>query len=160
MKIVEFGAIIRQMSTEMQEKRIPEREGVLFLIHKDGKVLLEERLRPDKAYYGYTIIPGGKANREIKEDHVSAAKREIEEECGISVKDLVLLDTFRNVTISNTLYNVSAYFIDGFEGEVRNVEGKSRHVWVDIKEASKEVCFADQKYVILLAQLYLSGIKL
>ena len=57
------------MSVEVKEQRLPEREGVYFLIYKSGKVLLEERKTPEKAYYGYTIIPGGKVEKSTNESH-------------------------------------------------------------------------------------------
>jgi 8-oxo-dGTP pyrophosphatase MutT (NUDIX family) len=145
------------MSLEMREKRLPEKDGVFFLIYKDGKVLLEERLLQDKAYYGYTIIPSGKMDKLKDADHLDAARREIEEECGIKPIDLIQLDTFYDVTITNHFYNTSAFLITNFEGEVRNVEGKSRQMWVDIKYAQTHLLFADMRYIILLAQLYLNG---
>ena len=145
------------MSSEMREKRLPEKDGVFFLIYKDGKVLLEERLLRDKAYYGYTIIPSGKMDKSKDADHLDAVKREVEEECGIKPTELIRLDTFLDITITNHFYNTSAYLITDFGGEVRNVEGKSEQVWVDIKDARAYLPFGDMRYVVLLAQLYLSG---
>jgi len=148
------------MFEERREKRLPEKEGVLFLIYKEGKVLLEERLREDKAYYGYTIIPGGKVEKISGESHLEAAKREISEECGICATDITRLDTFYNITISNNFYNTSAYLVTDYQGDIRNVEGKSRHLWVDINEAPNIVSFANDRYIILMAKLYLNETKL
>ena len=147
------------MSAEIREKRLPEREGVLFLIYKDGKVLLEERLHPDKAYLGYTIIPGGKFDKDKDRNHDDAVRREVKEECGVGITEMFLLDRFLQTTISNHLYNVSAYLILGVDGEVANMEGKSGHLWVDLNEAHKHVSFADSRYILLLAKQHLIGIK-
>ncbi len=143
------------MSEERREKRFPERDGVLFLIYNAGMVLLEERLRPDKPYFGYITIPGGKVDDDIT--HEMAARREVKEECGIEVKEMILLDNFLMTSITNQLFNVSAYLVTSYEGSVANLEGKSKHKWVDIDEAVKLVSFAETRYTLLLAKNYLSG---
>jgi 8-oxo-dGTP pyrophosphatase MutT (NUDIX family) len=148
------------MNEERVERREPEREGVIFLICKDGKVLLEDRNLPTKAYSGYRIIPGGKVEKQKDISHEEALKREAWEECGIEVVEMIHLDTFLHVTISNHLYNTSAYLITKFNGEVRNVEGKSEHIWVDFDEAIKSMLFADSRYVVLLAKQHLNGKEL
>lgn len=132
-----------------------ERKGVIFLIYKDGKVLLEHRTTPDKAYFGYEIIPGGKVEQ-TDISAVKAAEREAFEECGIVVKKMAHLDTFLHVTISNHLYQTAAFLITEFEGELKNNEGKSEHIWVDINETSKHLQFADSRYVIRLALNFLA----
>lgn len=144
------------MNQERRDRREPDKEGVIFLIYKDGKVLLEDRNLPTKAYSGYRIIPGGKVEKGKDGGHEDALKREVREECGIEVVEMVLLDTFYHVTISNNLYNTSAYLITQFDGEVKNVEGKSEHVWVDLDEAAKSLLFADSRYIILLAEHFLN----
>ena len=146
------------MNEERGERREPEREGVIFLIYKDGKVLLEERTIPGKAYSGYTIIPGGKFEVGVDHNHDDAVNREICEECGnIEITKIILLDRYLQTTITNHLYKVSAYLIAGFEGEISNPEGKSNHIWVDLNEAANSLLFADSRYIILLAKQYLSG---
>jgi hypothetical protein len=132
------------MSVEMREKRLPEREGVLFLIYRNGKVLLEERLHPEKAYFGYTIIPGGKFDKD-------------KEECGVDITEMFLLDNYLQTTITNHLYSVSVYLITDYDGEITNPEGKSKHIWIDINKASEHLLFADSRYNILLAKQQLFG---
>lgn len=141
------------------ERREPEKEGVIFLIYQNGKVLLEDRKTPNKAYFGYKIIPGGKVEIDKDLNHEKAAEREALEECGIVVKKMIHLDTFLHMTISNHLYHTSAYLITEFEGEVVNKEGKSDHVWVEIDEAEKSLEFVDSRYIILLAKKYLNETK-
>lgn len=140
------------MSKEVGEKKLPTREGVIFLLYKDGKVLLEDRKHPKKAYFGYTIIPGGTLEKEIDNDFETAAKREILEESGVIVRKMMLLDTFLHTTISGNLYNTSAFLITEYGGEVKNMEGKSNHLWVSLEEADNLVEFAESKYIILLAK--------
>lgn len=70
---------------------------------------------------------------------------------------MVHLDTFLHMTISNHLYHTSAYLITKFNGEVRNVEGKSEHIWVDLDEAARTILFADSRYVVSLAKQHLAG---
>lgn len=143
------------MSKEFGEIRSPERKGVMFLIYKDGKFLIENRTNPDKTYYGYSIIPGGKVDKDGGETFEDAVSRELLEECGITNVKMILLDTFLHVTMSNQLYRTSACLITEFEGEVENKEGKSEQVWVDIDKAQDRLPFADSKYVITLAKDYI-----
>jgi 8-oxo-dGTP pyrophosphatase MutT (NUDIX family) len=145
------------MSVEMREKRLPEREGVLFLIYRNGKVLLEERLHPEKAYFGYTIIPGGKFDKDKDFSHDDAVRREVKEECGVDITEMFLLDNYLQTTITNHLYSVSVYLITDYDGEITNPEGKSKHIWIDINKASEHLLFADSRYNILLAKQQLFG---
>lgn len=139
---------------------MPDKEGVYFIVYNNGQVLLEERLQPEKAYYGYTIIPGGRVESENEENHLTAVKREVKEECGVIPTNIIKLDDFFTITLSKHFFHTSAYLITEYDGGVRNVEGKSRHVWVDIDKASELLPFVDSKYSILLARLYLNGTKL
>src|SRR3989339_1186885 len=97
------------MSSKIGEIRKPEKLGVIFLIFKDGKILIEDRKHPEKAYFGYKIVPGGKV--EDDESFNTAVKRELLEECGIRPKGMINLDTFLHMTISNHLYYTAAYLI-------------------------------------------------
>ena len=144
------------MGKELGEIRQTEREGVIFLIYRNGKVLLEKRTTPDKVAYGYTIIPGGKIDRSQGESAEKAAEREILEECGVGVKNLIPLDTFLHVTMSNMLYRTTAFLVTDYDGEIKNIEGKSEQIWVDIDRADKVLHFADSRYIVRLAKDYLS----
>lgn len=93
------------------------KEAVIFLLYKEGKFLLEERVNPEKTYFGYTKVPGGKIEEgEVRKD---ALAREIKEELGIKAQDIVLLDSFENVTTFATHYLVHAYLVTRYEGEVK-----------------------------------------
>lgn len=139
------------MTTEFGEKIEPEKEGVIFLLFRNGKVLLEDRKHPQKPYFGYVIVPGGKVEKEDT-SHEKAAEREVLEECGIKVKKMICLDTFLHITISNHLYRTTAYLITDFDGEVTNKEGKADHVWAKIEDAYQIMQFSDSRYVLKLAE--------
>lgn len=144
------------MSIEVGEKKLPEKQGVIFLIYKDGMVLLEKRTDPDMACFGYTIIPGGKFEKGKDKTHEDAVIREIKEECGdINIKKMIFLDRYLSNTITNHLCNFSAFLITEFEGEISNPENKSEHIWVKLDEAYKVLEFADSRYIILMAKNYL-----
>lgn len=135
------------------ERNEPTREGVLFLVFKDGKVLLERRINPDKAYYGYTIIPGGKVEKDKDKNNQDAMMREVGEELGIKPTKFILLDSFQHITITGHHYRTAAWLITEYRGEITNNEpGKAEHVWVDINEALSLIPFADSRYVIRLAK--------
>src|SRR5687768_9681257 len=99
------------MLHEQGEKREAEKQGAIFLIYKEGKVLLEDRIDPTKVYFGYRLIPGGKfdANRDFTRE--DTAKNEAKEECGIQITTMVHLDTFLHMTVSNHLYLTSAFLV-------------------------------------------------
>lgn len=139
------------MAKEIGEKRLPEKDGVIFLIFQHEKVLLEDRITPEKPYFGYIIIPGGKKEN-TDASLEEAAEREALEECNIKVKKMIHLDTFLHVTISNNLYNTAVYLITEFEGELNNIEGKSTHLWASLDEAFEIMPFAESRYIITLAK--------
>ena len=132
------------------------KEAVMFVLYKDGKFLLEERTNPKKSYYGYTKVPGGKV--ENSESHKAAVAREIKEELGVKAIEVVLLDSFENVTNLGVQYLVHAYLVQRFEGVVLNRESKnSKHVWLTFKEATERAKFVDSKYALYLAERLLTG---
>jgi len=151
-----FGVTISGMDKEIAEIRRPEREGAIFLIYNKGKILLEKRTNPGKSYFGYTIIPAGKVDKTSGETASMAIDREVLEECDVVVKKKVFLDKFLHTTISNMLYETEAYLVTEYDGVIRNVEGKSEHVWVDIGRAEEYLPFADSKYIVTLARKLLS----
>ena len=72
------------------ERSEPTKRGVFFLVFEKDKVLLEKRIKPGKAYFGYTIIPGGGV--EDGESYEEAMIREAGEELGIKPTKFVMLD--------------------------------------------------------------------
>jgi len=121
----------------MKEKTInneiePDRDGVVFAIIDDGNILLEERIDINAPFSGYTIVPGG--GIEEGEEPERAVIRELDEECGVSPKNLVYLGVF-GVSILRYVF-----VVEGFRGQVVNRESeKAKHIWATMEEA-RELC--------------------
>lgn len=146
---------------EGQERTTPAKQSVMFLLYKDGGFLFEKRLRPDKSYYGHTIIPAGKVDEGKGESILEALSREISEEYGVNTFDSAWLDTFEDVTPRGNHYLVHAFLVTGFEGEVKeNEPGKAELIWLFAEEARVEIKFVNSRYVLALAQSYLNEAKL
>ncbi len=145
------------MSSELGEKLKPQGENVIFLVYdsKTGCVWLEERLKPDSGYFGYTIIPGGKIESSDKTADY-ALIREVHEEMGIKVVTFSPLDIFVEPSLSkgNLMIN-HAYLVSNFEGEVydkEESEGKNRLFAVPLGEAKNHLEIASSRYIIELAK--------
>jgi len=127
----------------------------MFVLYKDGKFLLEERTNPKKSYYGYTKVPGGKV--ENSESHKAAVAREIKEELGVKAIEVVLLDSFENVTNLGVQYLVHAYLVQKFDGVVENKEKQNaKLIWLSYKKAIQKAKFVDSKYALYLAERLLT----
>lgn len=100
---------------------------VLCLVHKDGKYLLQDRLKDD--WKGYTL-PGGHV--EPGESIVGAVIREMKEETGLLIKNPHLCGV-KQFPIEGGRYIVFLFETDNFEGTVTDSdEGKMN--WVDERE--------------------------
>ena len=132
-------------------KRPGEAEGVIFLLYKNGKFLVEEVVRPDSGFYGHVRIPGGKI--ELGETPEEAVKREVQEELGVSLKSFIELDTFEDVTLSGNYYVFHAFLVLDYDGEVKNQEpGKSNIYWLPVHEAWDSLKLASNRYVLCLSE--------
>ena len=103
---------------------IPVASGIII---KDNKILIGLRSKKDQGG-GLWEFPGGKI--ELEESDLSAVIRELKEELGInvSVQQKVMQYIHR---FKNTLYDISFFEINSFEGEVKmNVHDAIR--WVDL----------------------------
>jgi len=103
---------------------IPVASGIII---KDNKILIGLRSKKDQGG-GLWEFPGGKI--ELEESELSAVIRELKEELGInvSVQQKVMQYIHR---FKNTLYDISFFEINSFEGEVKmNVHDDIR--WVDL----------------------------
>lgn len=147
------------MLQERRERKTPDRQAVIFLVYKEGKILLEERIKPGSGYYGYTIIPGGGV--EDGESPKEAAKREIKEELGVIPVSIIHLDRFEDVTLSNAHILFDAYLIDEYRGDPVNKEPeKSNHVWVPIEDAFEYLPLVSSRHIIDRAINFLNEAKL
>jgi mutator protein MutT len=103
---------------------IPVASGIII---KDNKILIGLRSKKDQGG-GLWEFPGGKI--ELEESELSAVIRELKEELGInvSVQQKVMQYIHR---FKNTLYDISFFEINSFEGEVKmNVHDDIR--WVGL----------------------------
>ncbi len=132
-------------------KRPSEIEGVIFLLYKDGKFLIEKRVKRNSGFYGHYRIPEGEIEK--GENSLDAAKREAEEETAVNVKRAIFLDTFNSVTLNSGFHRFHAFLVIDFEGEVWCMEpDKSILEWVTPSEARQKLELASSRLVLFLAE--------
>lgn len=104
----------------------------LCMVQDRDKVLLLNR--PDKHGFPGYLAPGGKV--QFPESLVEGAIREVEEETGLRVSDLIYkgLDEFV-VPQTNFRYMVFNYLTTTFEGELLHNPPEGELEWVPIDEA-------------------------
>ena len=108
---------------------------VLCLIQKDGKILLQNRVKTD--WQGYAF-PGG--HIEVGESIVDAVVREVREETGLTIIDPKLCGIkqfpLKDGKYENGRYLVFLFRADKFSGEVvSSEEGEMR--WIDKRDLHK-----------------------
>lgn len=103
---------------------------VLCLIHKNGKYLLQDRIKND--WKGYTL-PGG--HIELGESIVDAVIREMQEETGLTIKHPHLCGV-KQFPLEEGRYIVFLFETEEFEGDLCSSEEGTMH-WIDEKELSK-----------------------
>ena len=103
---------------------------VLCLIHKNGKYLLQDRIKND--WKGYTL-PGG--HIEPGESIVNAVIREMQEETGLTIRHPHLCGV-KQFPLEEGRYIVFLFETEEFEGDLRSSEEGTMH-WIDEKELSK-----------------------
>lgn len=115
------------------EKVNSHKQGVVFAIIKDDKILLEERIEAGSKFSGYTIIPGGGAGDESIE---KALEREVDEEFGSKVVEYILLKTITKIEddVTNTRH---LFLVTEVSGEISNPEGINKHIWATLEDAYK-----------------------
>jgi 8-oxo-dGTP diphosphatase len=104
----------------------------LCMVQHGDKVLLIKR--PDRLGYPGYVAPGGKV--EFPESIVEGAVREVKEETGLTVTNLIFkgIDEYVNPK-EKVRYMVFNYWTDTFEGELLEHPPEGELVWVPIDEA-------------------------
>ena len=103
---------------------------VLCLIHKNGRYLLQDRIKND--WKGYTL-PGG--HNEPGESIVDAVIREMQEETGLTIRHPHLCGV-KQFPLEEGRYIVFLFETEEFEGDLRSSEEGTMH-WIDERELSK-----------------------
>lgn len=102
---------------------------VLCLIHKNGRYLLQDRIKND--WKGYTL-PGG--HIEPGESIVDAVIREMQEETGLTIRHPHLCGV-KQFPLEEGRYIVFLFETEEFEGDLRSSEEGTMH-WIDERELS------------------------
>ena len=103
---------------------------VLCLIHKNGKYLLQDRIKND--WKGYTL-PGG--HIEPGESIVDAVIREMQEETGLTIRHPHLCGV-KQFPLEEGRYIVFLFETEEFEGDLCSSEEGIMN-WIDERELSK-----------------------
>lgn len=103
---------------------------VLCLVHKDGRYLLQDRVKED--WKGYTL-PGG--HIELGESIVDAVVREMKEETGLLIKKPRLCGV-KQFPIDGGRYIVFLFETEQFDGDLISSEEGKMH-WVRSEDLSK-----------------------
>jgi 8-oxo-dGTP diphosphatase len=113
-------------------KSIEHRIYTVCMVQDGDKVLLIKR--PDRLGYPGYIAPGGKV--EFPESIVEGAAREVKEETGLKVSNLIFkgIDEWVNPK-AKVRYMVFNYWTDTFEGELHEKPPEGELYWVPIHEA-------------------------
>ena len=114
---------------------------VLCLIHKNGRYLLQDRIKND--WKGYTL-PGG--HIEPGESIVDAVIREMQEETGLTIRHPHLCGV-KQFPLEEGRYIVFLFETEEFEGDLRSSEEGTMH-WIDERELSKDNLVEDFEVLI------------
>ncbi len=102
------------------------------LRNPQGQLLVQQRL-PGKPCAGQWEFPGGKVEK--NESSQQALIRELNEELGVSVENIILLTQIAHDYDHANVW-LDVYLIDNFEAQVTNREGQN-FAWKSIEEIRK-----------------------
>ena len=126
-----------------------EKNAVVFLLIKDGKLLVEKRRKDKEFLPGATIIPGGSV--EPGETIEEAVIREVKEELGVKAKSANYLCSMWSRKGSPFLLHF--YIISAWEGEIGAHEAEETF-WIGLDEEEKIETEVGQRAVREYRRLY------
>lgn len=118
-------------------KEITEKRGVVFIIFKDNKIQLEERIEPGRKFSGFTIIPGG--GIESGEKPITTLCREVIEEYGVLPLKFKEIGKIVSTEVNGLLNTRYVYLVTEWLGILGNPENKNRHLESEVGEA-RTIC--------------------
>jgi ADP-ribose pyrophosphatase YjhB (NUDIX family) len=126
----------------------------VLCLHDSGQVVLVRQFRPILEIMT-TELPGGL--RDGDDDPALSARREVEEETGLEVVELVpLIDTFADVgRLTNRCYGFFALV----RGEVKQLEAEVEPLLVNGKEVRRLACAGELGVPAQLGLLYLAAVN-
>jgi mutator protein MutT len=117
----------------VEKKETIAKEGIIFAIVERGEIILEKRLNPNKAYYNFTVVPGGKI--ETDETIEQAFVREMDEESGLKPKQWKYIRSINLVTEKGP-YTQHIFLVTKTDGEFNGQRlQESILIKVSLKEA-------------------------
>jgi 8-oxo-dGTP diphosphatase len=126
--------------------------GVGVIILKDGKILLGKRsVNPEKASSflnaeGTWTLPGGKMN--FGESFEDVARREVEEETGMEVKNLKMVSVTNDVD-ENAHFVTIGFLCKDFSGEPKTMEPEeiTEWKWFQLENLPSQIFFISEKMI-------------
>lgn len=116
----------------VEEKERAEVHGVIFAMVKDRKICLEKRTNPNKSFFGFAIVPGGRI--ESGETQEEVLLREVREEYGVeanSYRKIGIVDS-----VDGDLLNFRHVFlVTNWKGRLSNPERKNKHLRMTMEKA-------------------------
>jgi 8-oxo-dGTP pyrophosphatase MutT (NUDIX family)/precorrin-6B methylase 2 len=116
---------------------------VAFILLKNGKVLVEERMPNRKIDPGKIVIPGGHVKR--GESLIDACKRELKEELNVDSSDLEFVCRFLH-GVGSEIQMIHYFLCKDWKGRMKTREAK-RIVWLDKKNLNKLSYEIDRKAI-------------
>lgn len=134
------------------------KEAAVMVLYDDiqKKVLSEERIRPDRVYYGERIFLSGLLEEGESEDPSLTAKRELQEELGVIATQMTPLESEEPIfgKLGERLY---PYLITKWDGEIpeKVIDSGNPLVW----ELLQEVANSSLSFRALIAKLAMESLK-
>ena len=139
------------------------KKGAGIILIKDGKILLVKAKDKSLHLNGTIAIPGGHINE--NEAEADAARRELEEETGVTAKNLF---EFPNNYVEDKIirkdgeieYSFKVYLVTDYSGKIKTNSDEEEPFWADLEQARKMKLWAHNNELLESALKYLNNIQL